>query len=323
MQYFLGIDEAGYGPNLGPLVISATVWQLPDGVQKENLYERLGDVVVSTRREASGKSPACVAIADSKALYQPGAGLRHLERGLWAAWALLGCRPTSWSGIRCLLAPDAGDAMESIPWYNGCDRTVPVDADPDELDSLAGAVREAFDAAGVGLLTMQTRAVFPNRFNELLEEHGSKGAALSHLTLDLVAELMQPIGDGSITVVCDKHGGRNRYAGLLAEHFPDALMEIYDEGARRSVYRFGPARRRVEIRFERKAETHLPVALASMASKYFRELAMKSLNRFWCERVPGLKPTAGYPQDAKRFKEDIAAVQDELEIKDRILWRNK
>ena len=213
--------------------------------------------------------------------------------------------------------------MESIPWYNGCDRTVPVDADPDELDSLAGAVREAFDAAGVGLLTMQTRAVFPNRFNELLEEHGSKGAALSHLTLDLVAELMQPIGDGSITVVCDKHGGRNRYAGLLAEHFPDALMEIYDEGARRSVYRFGPARRRVEIRFERKAETHLPVALASMASKYFRELAMKSLNRFWCERVPGLKPTAGYPQDAKRFKEDIAAVQDELEIKDRILWRNK
>ena len=33
MTYLIGTDEAGYGPNLGPLVISATVWQVPDGVR--------------------------------------------------------------------------------------------------------------------------------------------------------------------------------------------------------------------------------------------------------------------------------------------------
>ncbi len=31
MPYLLGTDEAGYGPNLGPLVISASVWEVPDG----------------------------------------------------------------------------------------------------------------------------------------------------------------------------------------------------------------------------------------------------------------------------------------------------
>ena len=131
------------------------------------------------------------------------------------------------------------------------------------------------------------------------------------------------IHGGSISIVCDKHGGRNRYANLLSEHFPDSLMEIYDESRQRSVYRFGPAERRVEIRFQTKAEVHLPVALASMASKYFRELAMQSFNDFWQARVSCLRPTAGYPQDAKRFKAQIAAVQEKLGINDRILWRNK
>ncbi len=61
--------------------------------------------------------------------------------------------------------------------------------------------------------------------------------------------------------------------------------------------------------------------MASMASKYLRELAMRALNEFWCSRVSDLRPTAGYPQDAKRFKAHIGAVQAELQIDDRVLWR--
>ena len=48
-----------------------------------------------------------------------------------------------------------------------------------------------------------------------------------------------------------------------------------------------------------------------------------AFNGFWCERVPGLQPTAGYPQDAKRFKAAIAKEQAELGIEDRALWRAK
>ena len=28
MRYLLGTDEAGYGPNLGPLVVAASAWEL-------------------------------------------------------------------------------------------------------------------------------------------------------------------------------------------------------------------------------------------------------------------------------------------------------
>ena len=128
---------------------------------------------------------------------------------------------------------------------------------------------------------------------------------------------------GPISLICDKHGGRNRYAPLLAEHFPEWLIEIRGEGGERSVYRFGPPERRVEVCFRTKAEACLPVALASMASKYLRELAMRALNDYWGRRVPNLAPTAGYPLDAKRFRADIAETQANLKIMDRMLWRMK
>ena len=79
----------------------------------------------------------------------------------------------------------------------------------------------------------------------------------------------------------------------------------------------------MEIAFQAKGESHLPTALASMASKYLRELAMHAFNDFWRGHVADLRPTAGYPVDAQRFKADIAAGQQSLGIEDRIVWRTK
>ena len=64
-----------------------------------------------------------------------------------------------------------------------------------------------------------------------------------------------------------------------------------------------------------KRETHwvlrTPAEMrASMTSKYVRELAMELFNRFWQRHVPGLTPTKGYPEDAKRFRRDIARAQE-------------
>ncbi len=323
MQYLIGMDEAGYGPNLGPLVVSATVWQVPDSVCGEDLYERLAGVIVRTPAEAAEKPHTRVAVADSKTLYKPGAGLRQLERGLWTAFALLGQRPRTWIDVWNALAPASADWLQAIRWYAGYDVQVPLDADPAELEPPAAAVREGLAAADVHLVELRSRAVFPERFNELLRQHGSKGTALSHETLGLAAEMIEPLNNGPISVVCDKHGSRNHYAELLGEHFPDRLIEVYAEGREQSIYRFGPPQRRVEFRFQTKAESYLPVALASMVSKYLRELAMRALNAYWCNRVPKLRPTAGYPQDAKRFRNDVAAVQVELGIKDEVLWRTK
>lgn len=320
MGYLIGTDEAGYGPNLGPLVISATVWEAPEGVGGEDLFDRLSHVIAANLKDVGGSR---VAMADSKMLYSPDKGLRHLERGLWAALGLLHHRPRTWCDVWRAVAPEALEPMRRIPWLADYDGPAPLDCDGEPLDPLVDALRDGLAAAGVRLAAVRSRAIFEEEFNALVEQHGSKGAALSHETLALAARLIEPLPAGPISVVCDKHGGRNRYGALLAEHFPEWLIEVRGEGRAKSAYRFGPSERRVEVCFRTKAESCLPAALASMASKYLRELAMRALNDFWRGRVPGLQPTAGYPQDAKRFRVDIAETQARLCIADRAVWRVK
>jgi ribonuclease HII len=321
--YLIGTDEAGYGPNLGPLVISATVWQVPPGVRPGDLYECLASVVSPRPLKGDEARNGRLVLADSKVLYRPGEGLRGLERGVWAALCQLDQWPESWSDVWQAMAPDATRAMALLPWYAEYDTRVPVDGNRRELRKLGEAFDRGLASADVWLTDMVSRAVFPAEFNDLVERYESKGAALSHLTLDLITRVMEPLGEGPISIVCDKHGGRDHYAPLLSEHFPDRVIEIRGEGREQSVYRFGPHERRVDVRFCVGAESYLPVALASMASKYLRELAMLAFNEYWCDRVAGLAPTAGYPQDAKRFMEAIAPMQRELGIDDRFVWRNK
>ena len=65
----------------------------------------------------------------------------------------------------------------------------------------------------------------------------------------------------------------------------------------------------IHIQFRPEAEeVHLPVALASMTAKLVRELTMARFNRYWSSRMPGLKPTAGYVQDARRWLVDVEGV---------------
>ena len=262
-----------------------------------------------------------VVMADSKRLYSPDLGLRHLERGLWAALGLLARQPRTWRGVWETLAPEALDSMQAVPWYVAYDGPAPSACEIAEVETLTDLLGRGMAAAGVRLLAVRSRVVFAHEFNDLVERHGSKGAALSHQTLALAAAIIEPLPAARISLVCDKHGGRNRYGPLLTEHFPEWLIEVRGEGHERSVYRFGPPDRRVEVCFRIGAESCLPVALASMASKYLRELAMQAFNEFWRRRVPELQPTAGYPQDAKRFRADIAQTQRELQINDRVLWR--
>jgi hypothetical protein len=142
--------------------------------------------------------------------------------------------------------------------------------------------------------------------------------ALEDGFFDIARENSEPA-----VVFCDKHGGRNRYAALLQEVFPEQLVLVRQEGAELSKYRVQVADRQVEFRFQPKGEQHLPTALASMTAKYLRELAMRPFNTFWQRHVPGLKATAGYPGDARRFFAEIRAAKERLGISDQVLWRER
>jgi hypothetical protein len=323
MGYVIGTDEAGYGPNLGPLIVSATVWWVPDDAPTDDLYRLLRKVVTRRLPRSGVKSGKRVVMADSKTLYQPAAGLGLLELGMLAALGLMNVRPTRWQELWQHLCPQAFAALSAVPWYADYDADVPLAADRDDLDQLIPKVQAGMSSVGVRLVAIHSCAVFPDVWNQSLVDHGNKATVLSHATIELLCRVLATLEDGPVSVICDKHGGRNRYGALLQQHVVDWLVEVYREEAEASIYRWGPEQRRVEAAFRPRSERYLPAALASMASKYLRELAMRPFNEYWCRRVPDLRPTAGYPQDARRFKAEIFAAQSALGITDRVLWRER
>jgi hypothetical protein len=175
----------------------------------------------------------------------------------------------------------------------------------------------------VRLAGLEASVVFPAEFNAAVDRCDNKAEVLSLATLRLAGRLLAELPAGPAIVLCDKHGGRNRYAALLQEIFPEELVRVRREGALLSVYELRTAGRPVEFRFQPRGEQHLPTALASMTAKYLRELAMQPFNAFWQQHVPGLAPTAGYPNDSRRFLNDIGPAKARLQIADDVLWRTR
>jgi hypothetical protein len=322
MPYLIGTDEAGYGPNLGPLVISASVWWVADPAAGTDLYQLLKREVCKSHRNGSS-SRQRVAIADSKLLYSPALGLEVLERGVLAALELAGRCPASWFDVWQLLDEPSHGRLTSMPWHEDYNVSLPLAADRNDLDRLVPRLQRGLARAGVRLVALRSRAVFPDEFNRATCELGNKAEALSRFTLELVADMLALCVGEPVVVVCDKHGGRNYYGRLLQHQFPDPLIEVHSERPERSLYRWGPSEARIEVNFRAGGEEFLPAALASMTSKYLRELAMRAFNDFWCTRVPGLAPTAGYPGDSRRFKNAIEPLQLAMGIADQIVWRER
>ncbi|TWT37055.1 hypothetical protein KOR34_20020 [Posidoniimonas corsicana] len=318
MAWLIGVDEAGYGPNLGPLAVAATAWRAPDNAGE--LYDLLSSTVCQSPDAKRGAAPR-IAIADSKLLYKPGGGLAALERAVFAAAQPA---PASYGGLLGVLQADPGDRRRRLPWHESFDPVLPTALSPTQQTDAAAMLADGCRAAQVALPTLRARLVFPEEFNQLTEEHGTKGAALSHVTIGMLAQLVNDLApDGPVDCVLDKHGGRNRYAALLQHHFPEHLIETQHESRPVSRYACGPADRRVTFAFRSKGESFLPAALASMIAKYLRELSMQALNEYWARHVAGLKPTAGYPVDAKRYRADIEHARAKLRVDERVLWRNR
>lgn len=328
MAFLIGTDEAGYGPNLGPLVVAATLWEVPDHLLSANLYDYLApEVIAAPLPRAAGKrvangEPAPLLLADSKVVYQSGTGLTALERGVMASLAALGSVPQSWQVLWQTLATADGETLSQIPWYADYDCPLPTQAALDDVTAAQQSLAAALARTEIRLVAVQCRAVCAGQFNAAVEQYGNKGTVLSTLTIELVASLLAQAGQGRVQVLSDKHGGRNRYVPLLQSQFADYLVTVAEESRLRSTYRFATvAGQQVQWSFCQGAECHLPAAVASMVAKYLREQAMAAFNHYWQLQVPDVKPTAGYPGDARRFRRDIAAKLAELKIEDRLLWR--
>ena len=305
----IGVDEAGLGPNLGPLVIGLTLWRTAGDPHDADPLRDLPTILSPT------PAPGRVCVADSKALYGPGRGLGELARSARVAAAVCGHAPaTAGQWLAALGSPPPDPAAQ--PWF--ADLAAPLPA-ADGIADLAAAWRTAGVAAGLELVAVRADAVFAPRFNALLPARG-KGGLLTAASLGLLAAAWDPGTDPPARVECDKHGGRNFYAASLADAFGE-LPAVIREGPGGSEYALAGGRGRVA--FRPRGEAFGPVALASLVAKFTREVFMQRFNEWWAGRAPGLKPTAGYPTDARRFADDTAAARRSLGIGEEAFWRAK
>jgi len=315
MGLVIGMDEAGYGPNLGPLVIGATCWEVPGDPRDFNLWGALAECVSEDGRDF----PDRLQIADSKSVYSPSKGLKKLETGALAMLSSAAVACTRWSTLRKHLDGKSATTGDQPMWYSGFDPALPMHADPSIVSSFVGRLQACYERVGIRLVGVQCVIVEPREFNEALNEHNSKGVLLSTRSLSLLRRFWDPDRDEPTLTIADKHGGRNRYDVLLSEVLDGQMVFRIEEGREISRYRVG----QTELWFRMRAEQFLPVAVASMVAKYVREISMDALNNFWRARIPELKPTKGYPMDARRFLNDIQEELPRAGIAMTDLWRNK
>jgi hypothetical protein len=304
----IGTDEAGYGPNLGPLVVAASAWR-----------------VAADPAAAEAIMAAAVAAAapklwgDSKQIYRGGTGWEPLERGVHVALALAGHGPPAgWPDLALALAAMAGEPPERQPLER---LALPRERHEPACEAVAPPIAAALAVAGVRLVDVRCRIVQPGEFNALLDAGLNKSDILSQVTLELAAGLAAGLAAAAaepVVVWCDRHGGRRRYAPQVARAFGLSLVQPLGETPAWSGYVL-PGGGRIE--FAVGGEARAPVALASMTAKYVRELAMLAFNEHWSGRQPGLAATAGYPVDAARWRREAAAAVEAAGLSWNAIWR--
>jgi len=140
MALVVGIDEAGYGPHLGPLVVAAAAIEFPgDALPYPDLWDALRDHVHKRPGGANGR----VVICDSKVAYTSRGNLAILERTVLGFLAAGGLGPRSLAELlqATRVRSSAGDA----PRFSG-DLGMPTACPPDGGPLLRGHVSRKGDS---------------------------------------------------------------------------------------------------------------------------------------------------------------------------------
>ncbi|MCL2647534.1 MAG: hypothetical protein FWD61_11105 [Phycisphaerales bacterium] len=341
-----GIDEAGYGPLLGPLVVSATAFEL-GGVPLPVDAEEIPDLWHMLRVAVSKKAPAKkgrVLVADSKVVNHLTDGTKLLERGVLAFLRCYGrggggtgVDGAAWNGLTAnrLMAifSCTNHELAAHPWYSPDHLTIPWLAEAGDLGIAANMLSDAMEKAGVKTVCMRTAVVSEKAFNRLVDGTHNKASSLVSITLSHLYHLHMTFGHQGLLVGVDKQGGRDHYTQLLLRSFPEAELKVMQESEAVSTYLLTEAAgrggcsspgRRTLICFREKGESaFFPTALASMLCKYLRELCMHNFNMWWCEQIMGLRPTAGYHSDGIRWLSDVEPHLERLGIRREMLVRSR
>lgn len=320
MAIIAGIDEAGYGPVLGPLVVSGVAFRVPDEQYDGCLWDTLHNSCTA-KPDRSGRR---LAIADSKVLFRSRNGPAMLERAALVMLTVAGKRPATWLELLRALCGTVGDQLAEYPWYRDRDFPLPFHPEVGDIATRANGIKRDLALGGAEFIGAFSEPILTAAFNRMVSTTRNKAVVLLGRVLSLIDRMMKRANGERIRVSVDRLGGRQYYREALMTAWPAQRLHILEESETRSAYRIERSSAAAEIEFCTGGEQlHLPVALASVYSKYVREMFMAAFNGYWSKAKEGLKPTAGYYTDAQRWLSDAGDEIERMAIDRSLLVRDR
>jgi len=326
MYVYAGIDEAGYGPMFGPLLVGRAVLELdaPMAIHEDppDLWKLLERSVCKRLSGARGR----IAVNDSKKLRTKAAGISHLERGVLAFASLNGIQPHDVGQWLDAIGETRHRHLDDLPWYAPTADwpwdELPTSITPGELAVSRNMLQSDAHAVELKVLDIGASVVFEDVFNRMVNATRSKASTSFTFVAGHLRSVWDSYGQHGPLAAVDRQSGRQHYRDLLGPVFPDAQMTVLVESPEQSAYQLTGKDKSMTIRFEVDSESnHMPVALASMICKYTRELMMNRFNAWFNRALPDIAPTAGYATDGKRFLDEIRPSLDQLGVDENMLIR--
>ena len=257
-------------------------------------------------------------------IFRGRADFSALERPALVMLAVAGQRPRNWRALLDALAPDAIAPLDRYPWYAGRNIDLPLCSGVGDIGTRANALRRNMVEERVELLGAFAEPILEGQFNDLVSKTGNKAVAMLGTALRVMDRILRCTPDRRVRLCVDRLGGRVHYREALQTAFPEFELQILEECPERSAYRLANSSRVCRVEFVAGGEDrHFAIALASVFSKYLRELYMHVFNDYWSGQVTSLRPTAGYYTDAKRWLNDAAVELDRLGIDRATLVRQR
>ena len=308
MAILVGIDEAGYGPLLGPLMVASATFSVPDELLKSDHWHLLSKAVGKHKKGLAGR----LLITDSKKAYVRTQGLGQLRRTVLAGLLTLDrCEklPKTVHELLASLTCPSMDRLAEYKWYKYL-QIHKLTAEEDAIQIASNVLKNTLKANNMAVLDTTCRCLDVGYYNKMVDVVKNKASVLFTAICELISHSFTSTyaanNNGPIQIIVDRQGGRVNYASVLRKMFPQLDLRVIRQDEAVCSYELSGGGKSMKLHFAVKADLkHLPVALASMTAKYVRELLVYAINAYFISYYAHLKPTAGYWQDGQRFIKDI------------------
>jgi ribonuclease HII len=278
-SHFVGIDENGVGPRLGPMIVTSVLAQTD---------ARGAKLVASRPRGAVAKR-----IGDSKKL------LAFDDSALGEAWARAialraGIDAATPAELLAAVALDASDVLQAPCPSHHVDLCWSTEGETFASDDAAVAACTKdlawLETKGVHIRRARVAIICTKRLNEAVDRGLSRFDVDLH-TMERLTLAARDEANEDVYALCGKVGGFDFYGdrfGPLAGYLHTMLVE----GRARSEYQVPGVGR---LAFVRDADdTHLIVGLASLVGKWARDHLMRRVVRYHRVHDADLPDASGY-----------------------------